>query len=116
MTAPAFQRLAAAVLGWHQRAACRHADPGLFFGPDGENDDARRRRETRAGHICAGCPVRQPCDDYAMSQSQSFWGVWAGQDRNDRLDRKKGITRKRAADGGRGRPGHGCRRRRWYRR
>ena len=77
MTAPAFPRLAAAVLGWHQRAACRHADPGLFFGPDGENDDARRRRETRAGHICAGCPVLASCAEWAREHEPRA-GIWGG--------------------------------------
>ena len=75
MTAPL--RFAAAIPGWHDAAACRHADPGLFFGPDGESDDGRSRRERRAGHICAGCPVRAACAQWA-DEHQPRAGIWAG--------------------------------------
>lgn len=55
---------------WAGRAACRGADPALFFpGPD---DD-----ETIALGICARCPVRQPCLEYALEARERF-GIWGG--------------------------------------
>jgi WhiB family redox-sensing transcriptional regulator len=44
---------------WRSRAACRGADPDLFF-PLGSN------REAIA--ICAGCPVREDCLDEALEK------------------------------------------------
>ena len=39
-------------------AACRTADPDLFFGPDGERQAERQARGEKARAVCAGCPVR----------------------------------------------------------
>ena len=47
---------------WMDRAACRGCDPTLFFPPKGEPnayDGARR--------VCAGCPVRVDCREYALA-------------------------------------------------
>lgn len=39
---------------WRQRAACRNADPEIFF-----TDTAEAKR--KAKQICFGCPVRSDC-------------------------------------------------------
>lgn len=53
---------------WRDRAACDGMDPGMFF-------DAGRAAE--AAEVCASCPVRALCRDYAVA-TRVRWGVWAG--------------------------------------
>lgn len=55
---------------WWERAACRTADPDLFFPaqPDFVPDRART--------LCDGCEVREPCHDHALRHEA--YGVWAG--------------------------------------
>jgi WhiB family redox-sensing transcriptional regulator len=59
---------AAAVRDWRDLAACRDADPELFFDPE---------RAAEAARSCAGCPVREACLDWALRHCQDF-GVWGG--------------------------------------
>jgi len=61
---------------WRKQAVCggRHE---LFFGPDGETDEARDAREARAIAICRPCPARQPCLDHALSRPSQY-GVSGG--------------------------------------
>lgn len=55
---------------WAARAECRGEDPALFFpGPD---DDT-----LAALSICARCPVRQECLEYAIEARERF-GIWGG--------------------------------------
>lgn len=56
--------------GWRDRAACRGVDPGVFFPADGGSVD-------RAKRVCAGCPVRPECLEFAVVGGESF-GVWGG--------------------------------------
>ena len=61
-------------------AACRTADPGLFFPPDYyEDPPARRRREAQAKAFCAGCPASLRCFELAASRGEP-WGIWGGTD------------------------------------
>jgi WhiB family transcriptional regulator, redox-sensing transcriptional regulator len=62
--------------GWRERAACRGADLAVFFPGRGESAEPARR-------ICAGCPVRQPCLDYALSHGIAH-GIWGGLAERDR--------------------------------
>jgi WhiB family redox-sensing transcriptional regulator len=64
-------------------AACREADPDLFFRPDAEHVTDRLRREAQAKAICAGCPVRQACLAWALDTGQAF-GIWGGADEDER--------------------------------
>lgn len=56
-------------------------DPELHDGPDPlttvENPDARAAREDVAKEICASCPVRDACMEYATRVGPDR-GVWAG--------------------------------------
>lgn len=69
--------------GWRQRAACKDADPELFFAPDGESLDEREDRERQAKAVCARCPVRIQCQRFALDQfprgshSHPEFGAWA---------------------------------------
>lgn len=60
---------------WRARALCRDgADAALWF-------DKRRARQAAA--ICARCPVRRLCGDYATATGQQF-GMWGGRFRDGR--------------------------------
>jgi WhiB family redox-sensing transcriptional regulator len=48
-------------LAWIGRAACRDADPELFFPERGH-----ARQGTQAKQVCASCPVQGPCRDLAV--------------------------------------------------
>jgi WhiB family redox-sensing transcriptional regulator len=57
-------------------AACRGDDLNLFFPGRGESAEPARR-------VCAACPVREPCLDYALSHGITY-GVWGGLAERDR--------------------------------
>lgn len=63
---------------WMKRAACLHEDPALFFPRAG-------MWPTEAREICAGCPVRETCLEYALSFSGNHdHGVWGGTTERER--------------------------------
>jgi DNA-binding transcriptional ArsR family regulator len=68
MRAPARQPTAIPLPG----AACRAADPALFFPDPGDT-----RTQAQAVAICAGCPVRAKCYARAV-QNGERWGIWGG--------------------------------------
>lgn len=53
-------------------AACRGLPSSLFFA---EHGDSPSVSEARA--VCATCPIRVECLDYAVSNGER-WGVWGG--------------------------------------
>jgi WhiB family redox-sensing transcriptional regulator len=62
--------------GWRDRAGCRGTDLEVFFPGRGEPAEPARR-------ICARCPVRQQCLDYAISHG-IVHGIWGGLTERDR--------------------------------
>jgi WhiB family transcriptional regulator, redox-sensing transcriptional regulator len=60
---------------WRDQAACRGIDPELFF-PIG-NAGPALLQIGRAKQVCARCPVRMPCLDWALDSGQEA-GVWGG--------------------------------------
>ena len=57
-------------LSWRQHAACRGADPDTFYpATDEEAEEAKA--------VCATCPVRQACLEYALANRERD-GVWGG--------------------------------------
>lgn len=64
---------------WKADAACIGMDPDLFF----PAQDAPEAWVT-ARVICAGCPVRLPCLEYALRNREKF-GIWAGTTYRERL-------------------------------
>lgn len=69
------QRGAPPAMNWRGYAACRGADPRLFF-PDGANGGAPDDG-VRAKRVCGNCPVRAACLDWALATGQEL-GVWGG--------------------------------------
>ena len=66
---------------WRGHAACRDADPELFF-PD---DDIRSARVQvkMAKLICRGCPVSATCLNWALASGQEA-GIWGGLTEDER--------------------------------
>ncbi len=75
---------------WRADAACRYADPELFF-PDGDTTSARAQVKT-AKLICRGCPVSATCLSWALASGQEA-GIWGGltEDERRRLHRRRGF-------------------------
>jgi WhiB family redox-sensing transcriptional regulator len=79
---------------WWRAAACRNADPELFFpiaATAASGSDIRRAKQ-----ICASCPVTSPCLSYALArrQEQGIWGGLTDEERSS-LDR---VSRHREHD------------------
>ncbi|HSF87748.1 MAG TPA: WhiB family transcriptional regulator [Acidimicrobiia bacterium] len=55
---------------WVVFAACRDADPDVFF-------PSNKSEEREALALCAMCPVINECQDYSMDARETF-GVWGG--------------------------------------
>ncbi len=66
---------------WRAHAACK-GRTRLFFAPKAERPQARARREAQANRLCASCPVRTPCRNYARSNHE--YGFWGGESEEDR--------------------------------
>lgn len=63
---------------WQSRAACRGPQAAIFFPPTHlERKDEKHLRESRAKAICASCPVRAECLDYAVRIREPH-GIWGG--------------------------------------
>jgi WhiB family transcriptional regulator, redox-sensing transcriptional regulator len=60
---------------WRQNAACIGVDPEMFF-PIGEVSVADRQLIAAAKALCARCPSRAPCLDFALKQRCD--GVYGG--------------------------------------
>jgi WhiB family redox-sensing transcriptional regulator len=63
---------------WQAKAACRGPQTALFFPPSHfERKDDKETRERQAKAICATCPVKRPCLDYALRIREPH-GIWGG--------------------------------------
>ena len=70
---------------WRELAACRGAGLDLFFPERGESAGPARR-------VCAACPVRQPCLDYAITNRITY-GIWGGLTERERRALRSGWVR-----------------------
>ena len=86
MTSDVLTTLAPAPGTWQQAAACRDADPELFFGAD----DGDRHM---ALALCAACPVRTDCLEHALA-TREMYGIWGG---TDEQERKRMLRQRRRA-------------------
>jgi WhiB family transcriptional regulator, redox-sensing transcriptional regulator len=82
-------------VSWQDRAACTDMDM-LFFGRDGEPRPEREIREAKARAVCASCPVRAQCLDYALRNSIKH-GIWGGLDGEERARERRRRARQREA-------------------
>jgi WhiB family redox-sensing transcriptional regulator len=61
---------------WMAKGKCRDLPPEMFFPSDGVGVEVARR-------ICADCPVREPCLEYALYHRIDH-GVWGGASERER--------------------------------
>jgi len=77
---------------WMLEARCLDADPEAFFPEKGGSTREAKR-------ICAACPVRDECLDYALRHDERF-GIWGGLSERERRRAKRvtvGATRRLTA-------------------
>jgi len=81
---------------WWPLAACRSADPDLFF-PISQSGPAAMQIQ-RAKAVCARCAVRSQCLRYALA-ADPLQGVWGGMSEEERrlIRRREQKARARAA-------------------
>jgi WhiB family transcriptional regulator, redox-sensing transcriptional regulator len=70
---------------WRELAACRGTGLDLFFPERGESAEPARR-------VCAACPVRQPCLDYAITNRITH-DIWGGLTERERRALRSGWVR-----------------------
>jgi WhiB family redox-sensing transcriptional regulator len=73
---------------WMAKGLCRSERPSTFFPSDGVGVEVARR-------ICAECPVKAPCLEYALRNGIDH-GVWGGTSERER--RRIARRRRLAAD------------------
>ena len=61
---------------WMAAGNCRNEPPAVFFPSDGVGVEVARR-------ICATCPVKEPCLEYAL-RNRIDHGVWGGASERER--------------------------------
>ena len=71
---------------WMARGNCAHQPPSTFFPSDGVGVEVARR-------ICATCPVKEPCLEYAL-RNRIDHGVWGGASERER---RRILKRRRLA-------------------
>jgi WhiB family transcriptional regulator, redox-sensing transcriptional regulator len=63
-------------MAWREQARCKGIDPEVFYPvSDEESDEAKS--------ICAECPVRLPCLEFALAARERD-GVWGGATEKER--------------------------------
>ena len=78
---------------WMQEAACKDvADPDIFFPEQGQ-----WKKGIAAKAICAGCPVKDECLDYAIEYEQGDrYGIWGGMNTKERWEHERELKRRTA--------------------
>lgn len=76
---------------WQDRALCAQSDGDAWFPEKGE-------RNTIARRVCAACPVRPSCLDYAMELERGMGretrhGIWAGLTPDERWNADRSARR-----------------------
>ena len=61
---------------WRAEAACKTMGPELFF-PAGELTEEAAGQVASAKAVCAQCPVREACAEFALATNQED-GIWGG--------------------------------------
>jgi WhiB family redox-sensing transcriptional regulator len=73
---------------WMVHAKCAdHPDPDVFFPERGQPRERMRVDDVRL--ICATCPVRKACLDYAHATKERF-GIWGGTCEKERRELRAG--------------------------
>lgn len=70
------EEIAAMNTSWRQHGACRGIDPDVFYPASDEEAEPAKA-------VCAVCPVREACLDYALANRERD-GVWGGATERER--------------------------------
>jgi WhiB family redox-sensing transcriptional regulator len=86
-------------VAWQDRAACIGEPQDLFFPAGLDKDDTERQ----AKKVCARCPVRFECREYAISEgiNGAGTGIWGGMMPDERrrlIRRRRSAERRKQAD------------------
>lgn len=81
---------------WQEFANCRGEDLMLFFAPEGERQPQRDVREQKAKAVCAQCPARAACLEYALSRPEKY-GLYGGLGEDERATERRRRMRRAAA-------------------
>jgi WhiB family redox-sensing transcriptional regulator len=78
---------------WMATGKCKEMAPSTFFPSDGVGVEVARK-------ICADCPVKSPCLEYAMANHIDH-GVWGGTSERERrrIARARRLAAAAAASG-----------------
>lgn len=79
---------------WTEHAACKGNAQYVFF-PEGGNGTG-----DAAKLICAGCPVRDECLDFAIRTEQEH-GIWGGMNPRERREFEDNTARNKGRSSGR---------------
>ena len=76
---------------WMAAGKCREEQASMFFPSDGVGVEVARR-------ICADCPVKSPCLEYAL-RNRIDHGVWGGASERERrrIARQRRLAQQAAA-------------------
>lgn len=75
---------------WFRLGLCSQADPDAWFPEKGGSAQAARE-------ICAACPVRDLCHQYALARPE-LEGIWGGHTEHERI-KERARQRKATPDG-----------------
>lgn len=82
---------------WWRAAACRAADPDIFFPVSAQGPGREEIAQAKA--VCAGCPVRRQCLQFALATHQVH-GVWGGTTEEERrlhMDTRPAVPAQRGS-------------------
>ncbi|WP_216205344.1 WhiB family transcriptional regulator [Amycolatopsis aidingensis] len=82
------------ITDWRHRAACRDEDPELFFPVSDVGPGAAQVAQAKA--VCARCPVRAQCLQYALDNGLDY-GIYGGTTERERRDLVRRSRRAHAA-------------------
>ena len=68
-------------MDWANRGKCRDLKTDIFFAEGG-------KKAMEAKLVCASCPVREKCLDYAI-RNYEMYGIWGGHTAPERRDLRR---------------------------
>lgn len=77
-------------MSWREFAACRGADPEIFFVNSTGRGYATKTTTRRALAYCDRCEVTAQCLTYAISTSRNDYGIWGGMTSSQRIRLRQG--------------------------
>jgi WhiB family redox-sensing transcriptional regulator len=80
--------------GWQHSAACRDEDSELFFPVSDMGPGAEQVKQAKA--VCAQCPVRSACLEYALDNGLDY-GIFGGATERERRDLARRSHRRASA-------------------